>query len=85
MTTIADLERVFARSSRQFNPRTLAAVVAALPELPPATAPHGPNAARTVAQQHADNGHHSHLSAYGETVCLSRQCGPALDALRGLL
>lgn len=54
-------------------------------ELPPATAPHGPGAARRVAQQLADAGEHSHLAAYGETVCLSRQCGPALDALRGLL
>jgi hypothetical protein len=55
------------------------------PELPPAPAERGPNAARRVAQAFADAGHHSHLAAYGETVCLSRQCGPALDALRGLL
>jgi hypothetical protein len=52
---------------------------------PPAPAEHGPNAARRVAQALADAGEHSHLAAYGETVCLSRQCGPALDALRGLL
>lgn len=53
--------------------------------LPPAPAEHGSGAARRVAQAFADAGHHSHLAAYGETVCLSRQCGPALDALRGLL
>jgi hypothetical protein len=55
------------------------------PELPPAPAEHGPGAARRVAQALADAGEHSHLAAYGETVCISRQCGPALDALRGLL
>jgi hypothetical protein len=54
-------------------------------ELPPATAPCGPNAARTAARELAEQGAHSHLAAYGETVCLSRQCGPALDALRGLM
>jgi hypothetical protein len=43
-------------------------------ELPPATAPHGPRAARTVAQQHADAGHHSHLVTDGTVVCLSG-CG----------
>lgn len=53
--------------------------------LPPAPAEHGPGAARRVAQAFADAGEHSHLAAYGETVCLSRQCGPAIDALRGLL
>ncbi|MFI0897728.1 hypothetical protein [Streptomyces sp. NPDC020983] len=56
-----------------------------VPELPPATAHHGPNAARQVARELAAAGHHSHLHAYGETVCLTGQCGPALDALRGLL
>jgi hypothetical protein len=50
---------------------------------PPATAHHGPNAARTVARELADAGHHSHLAAYGETVCLSGQCGPGHDILRG--
>jgi hypothetical protein len=44
------------------------------PELPPATAPHGPGAARQVAQTLADAGHHSHLVADGATVCLSG-CG----------
>jgi hypothetical protein len=52
---------------------------------PPAPAEHGPGAARRVAQALADAGEHSHLHAYGETVCVSRECGPALDALRGLL
>jgi hypothetical protein len=56
-----------------------------VPELPPATAPHGPNAARAVARELAAAGQHSHLAAYGETVCLTRTCGPALDTLRGLL
>lgn len=50
-----------------------------------ATAHHGPNAARAVAHELAAAGAHSHLAAYGETVCVSGQCGPALDALRGLL
>jgi hypothetical protein len=52
---------------------------------PPAPAHHGPNAARHVARQLAEQGAHSHLHAYGETVCVSGQCGPNLDALRGLL
>lgn len=43
---------------------------------PPAPAPHGPTAARQVAQQLADDGHHSHLHADGETVCLSGHCQP---------
>jgi hypothetical protein len=44
---------------------------------PPATAPHGPHAARQVAQQLADTGAHSHLSAHGEDVCLSGTCPAA--------
>lgn len=52
-------------------------------ELPPATAPHGPNAARTVARQLAAQGYHSHLHAYGETVCLTDECWPDPDLLRG--
>jgi hypothetical protein len=52
---------------------------------PPAPAEHGPGAARRVAQALADAGEHSHLAAYGETVCVSGTCGPAHDALRGLL
>lgn len=44
------------------------------PELPPATAPHGPGAARQVAQELADAGDHSHLVADGQTVCLSGGC-----------
>lgn len=56
-----------------------------VPELPPATAEHGPRAARQVAETLAEHGHHSHLVAYGETVCLSGHCHAGLDALRGLL
>lgn len=52
--------------------------------LPPATAPHGPNAARQQARQLADTGEHSHLAAYGEDVCLTGQCGRTLDVLRGI-
>lgn len=37
-------------------------------------APHGPGAARQVAQQLADAGAHSHLVADGTVVCLSG-CG----------
>lgn len=46
-------------------------------------APHGPRAARMVAHVLAASGEHSHLSAYGETVCLTRQCEPGPDLLRG--
>lgn len=46
------------------------------PALPPATCPAGPRAARTVAEQLAAEGHHSHLHADGGTVCLSGHCGP---------
>lgn len=56
-----------------------------VPELPPAAAPHGPNAARQQAQHLADMGEHSHLHAYGETVCLSHQCHAGPDTLQGLL
>lgn len=57
----------------------------AFPELPPATAPYGPQAAREVAQEIADNGHHSHLHAHGETVCLSGACTTGNNTLEGLL
>lgn len=51
---------------------------------PPATAPHGPNAARTVARQLADTGHHSHLHAHGETVCLTGGCPRTPNILQGV-
>lgn len=51
------------------------------PILPPASAPHGPRAARTVAQQLADDGHHSHLNADGGTACLSGACNPLREVL----
>lgn len=77
MTTFADLKDAMATLGpaaehaaagfRALSPDAFA-------ELPPSTAPHGPGAARQVAQQLADAGHHSHLVAGGQTTCLSG-CG----------
>lgn len=66
---------------REITPRRAAAPFA---ELPPATAPAGPNAARHVALDLAHAGEHSHLHAYGEDVCLTGQCGRRLTVLRGI-
>jgi hypothetical protein len=42
--------------------------------------PHGPGAARHVAQQLAEDGHHSHLNAEGQSHCMSGMCAlPILD------
>lgn len=58
-----------------FCPDCLARATAAL------TAPHGPRAARQLATQLAQAGAHSHLSADGNTVCLSDLCpvDPIID------
>lgn len=79
MTT---LEAMYAAldARREVTPRRPAEPFA---QLPPATAPCGPNAARTAAYALAFAGAHSHLHAYGETVCLTRQCEPDPDLLRG--
>lgn len=40
----------------------------------PAPAPHGPRAARQVAEALAAAGHHSHLATDGQDDCLTGQC-----------
>lgn len=76
MTTLAALRTALAAA------RTAAALTREDFALwPPATAPCGPRAARTVAQQLADDGHHSHLSVDGTSVCLSGACNPLREVL----
>lgn len=73
MTSLAAMREALAALDPAAE-RAAAGSRALTPELPPATAPHGPSAARTVAQALADAGHHSHLVAGGAVVCLSG-CG----------
>lgn len=39
-------------------------------------APHGPHAARQVAEQLATAGAHSHLTTEDQSICLSGLCSP---------